>query len=188
MTFQRSHCVKYISFLNQWKIPFLKCQIFAFLSCWSDSTPINVLTLYLFLSFFGHFYSSLLSGDSQSSPVSAHYFWNWCSAGFMCWRRHDWMLGNILLKPIFMLPLQSGELVNSWCLVGCADSQGDKDKSWALLGEQRRLESIGKLWCSRGLCRIYRIFSGFVPNKISSCFVILLLTFLSISFDLCSSY
>lgn len=40
-----------------------------------------------------------------------------------------------------MLPLQSGELVNSWCLVGCADSRGDKDKSlcwenkedWSLL-------------------------------------------------------
>lgn len=47
------------------------------------------------------------------------------------------MLGNILLQPIFMLPLQSGELVNSWCLVGCADSQGDKDKSPELCWENK---------------------------------------------------
>lgn len=36
-----------------------------------------------------------------------------------------------------MLPLQSSELVNTWCLVGSADTQGDKDKSPELCWENK---------------------------------------------------
>lgn len=56
------------------------------------------------------------------------------------------MFETVLLKPFSSSPPWSGGVVNGWCLVGFADSQGDGDKSPEPRGaEQRRPESAGKL-------------------------------------------